>query len=736
MNTFYLVFYQVAMVLSLLTSLSVMALLWKNRRVSGTSAMIVLAASMFVWTLGYFLEANSSTLERQIFFSGISYLGSMIMPVAWLIFTLRYTGGNRPVVWWHHLLLFIIPVSTIVLVWSNGWHHLMWSNEHLFTSGPFLVTAKTYSLFFWIAISYRYLLIIIGVIILIQRLFAVAPLYAGQAVSLTIAISLPLLWNAIYVFDLVPLPRKDLTPVMFTISGVAILIGLVRFRLFKAVPFANRFIVSQINDGVMVFDIYQCLLEANPAALKITGLGRDIIGRKLEELVPLSPVMRQMPVMSSGYVELALMLSGEERFYDLETTTLRDARGRQIGWLAILHDVTEKKRAERALQERESMYRLLADNMVDVIWISDLDLRLTYVTPSVERLLGFSVAEMMANTMEEVLTPESFKKVNDTFSEEMAREKLPGRDLKRSRTLELQMFHKNGSIIPVEVNYLAIRSPDNEIKSILAVSRDISSRKRAEEALTAAFEKEKELRLNLEEEARKRLEFSRALVHELKTPLTPMVVTSELLLSELKVEPWARMARNIYQGADKLSQRIDELLDLAKGELGLLRLRIELVSFLTLLNDVVCEMIPVAAKKKQSLTAELPSSLPDIRIDKERIKQVLQNLLNNASKFTEEGGKITLRAREENGSIVVEVEDNGIGMTEAQQARLFQPYHRQDEDRPRMSGLGLGLALSKNLVELHDGRIWGQSTKGKGSVFGFSVPVKGPDGAPHDDVKS
>jgi len=97
--------------------------------------------------------------------------------------------------------------------------------------------------------------------------------------------------------------------------------------------------------------------------------------------------------------------------------------------------------------------------------------------------------------------------------------------------------------------------------------------------------------------------------------------------------------------------------------------------------------------------------------------------LINASKFTQEGGKIILRAMEQNDSLVVEVEDNGSGIPKEDQGRLFQPYHRQLSDREHLSGLGLGLALCKNIVELHDGEIWVNSKVGKGSTFGFSIPL-------------
>jgi signal transduction histidine kinase len=198
--------------------------------------------------------------------------------------------------------------------------------------------------------------------------------------------------------------------------------------------------------------------------------------------------------------------------------------------------------------------------------------------------------------------------------------------------------------------------------------------------------------------------------------------SSELLVGGLKEEPWLSVARNIHRGAGNLNRRIDELLDLARGEIGLLRLRAGRVNILRMLRQVGDEMSVVASGNGQNLKVELPETLPTVWGDEDRLRQVALNLLINATKFTPEGGTITLRARQKNGNIVVEVQDTGRGIPEEEQRTLFQPYHRQSGDLEHLSGLGLGLALCKNLVELHGGKIWAESEAGKGSKFSFSVP--------------
>ena len=253
----------------------------------------------------------------------------------------------------------------------------------------------------------------------------------------------------------------------------------------------------------------------------------------------------------------------------------------------------------------------------------------------------------------------------------------------------------------------------------------LAALEQTEAELQELLKQEKTLRQDLEAEINKRVEFTRALVHELKTPITPVLASSELMLEETKKGGtlW-ELAQNINQGAYNLNQRIDELLDLARGEVGMLHLNPNPVDSGRLLRSIVDSVKPLAQKNQLLLNAKLPASLPVIQADEDRLRQIVLNLLNNAFKFTPAGGSVTVKARTDGANLVIAVQDTGRGISQEEQERLFEPYQQLAKEMARLSGLGLGLSLAKKLVELHGGRIWVQSKKGRGSTFLFSIPLE------------
>jgi signal transduction histidine kinase len=223
------------------------------------------------------------------------------------------------------------------------------------------------------------------------------------------------------------------------------------------------------------------------------------------------------------------------------------------------------------------------------------------------------------------------------------------------------------------------------------------------------------------------LRFIDTLSHELKTPLTTIIAAAGLLAEELEGiadKSSQKLIQTIIQNSNTLEKRLVELLDIVKTGSGKIQLHLEPVDMKSLILGTCAQVSPLLRGKEQQLTTDIPASLPLIHGDGPRLEQVMLNLMTNAVKFTPAGGTICVKAREQDAAIMVAVRDNGIGIPREEQSRLFKPYSRIAADRQRQPGLGLGLALAKQVVELHGGKIWVDSETGEGSTFTFSLPRK------------
>jgi signal transduction histidine kinase len=247
-----------------------------------------------------------------------------------------------------------------------------------------------------------------------------------------------------------------------------------------------------------------------------------------------------------------------------------------------------------------------------------------------------------------------------------------------------------------------------------------------EERIVDLYQKEKKQRQELQDEARARGMFIDVLAHELRTPLTPILVSTGILNEFLSKEGGVKgkLAANIFTSAKVLSNRLEELLEVARYSRGTFKLEKQPVDTIKYLKEVTSRFQPSLDHRGQALSIEIEGDLPVVEIDRSRLEQVIVNLLSNASKFSPQDGHISFRARKQRDEMLVEVQDEGIGISPEESLRIFQPYHRVEQDRLKFPGLGLGLAVAKQIVEAHGGQIWVISEPEQGSTFCFTVPLK------------
>lgn len=401
-------------------------------------------------------------------------------------------------------------------------------------------------------------------------------------------------------------------------------------------------------------------------------------------------------------------------------------------------ELTESKRQlenyTAELKSSELRYRLLAENVTDTIWTMSLaTLRFTYIGPSVERMRGYSVEEAMAMSLEETLIPESLERVAKTLEEELVREAAGNFDPNRSKTIEIKQYCKDGSSSWAEVTTSFLRDEGGKAVGLLGVTRDISDRKRAEQLDQA--------KIAAEASNAAKSEFLSNMSHELRTPLNHIMGFTELILgknfgdlNEIQEE----YLTDINNSSQHLLSLVDQILDVSKIEAGKLDLNKSEINLKQLLKQSLSIMDKAAARNIH-LTAKIDQIPETIIADELRVKQIVYNLLSNAVKFTKDGGNICLSARMIVGSesvipaeteslrneLEISVVDTGIGIRKDDIEKIFEPFsHLESSLSRKYPGTGLGLSLTRSLVEMHGGRIWVDSDgPGKGSSFRFTLPI-------------
>jgi signal transduction histidine kinase/DNA-binding response OmpR family regulator len=332
-------------------ALAAFALYGRVRRgVAGAPAFVWLALAVAEWVLTYALELGADDLPRKIFYAQLQYLGIAFVPLAWLAFTLQYTGRGSWLTRRRLTLLLIEPLITLLLVFTNGTHGLIWSSVG--SAGQLMPLPVEHGPWFWGHVFYAYVLMLIGSILLVQAIVRSPIVYRRQAAALLLGASAPWLGNALYVFRQNPLHPLDLTPAGFALSALAVGWALFRYRLLDLVPVAHSAIVAGLRDGIIVLDAQNRVVELNPTARRILNHGAaTALGQPVEQLLADQPeLVAYCRGAAEARMEIALGEGDALRSYEVQIVLLPSRQGDSAGRLVLLHDVTQRKLAEAALQ--------------------------------------------------------------------------------------------------------------------------------------------------------------------------------------------------------------------------------------------------------------------------------------------------------------------------------------------------------------------------------------------------
>jgi PAS domain S-box-containing protein len=381
-------------------------------------------------------------------------------------------------------------------------------------------------------------------------------------------------------------------------------------------------------------------------------------------------------------------------------TPVRDDKGALLGFTKVMRDMTERKRLE---EERDRFFTL----SMDMLCIAGLDGYLKRVNPAFEKVLGYSAEELLASPVFDFVHPD------DRAATIAEYEKLSTGE--PTTFLENRFRCKDSSYKWVGWSYFPV--PQEGLA--YGVGRDTTQLKQIHQILRLRAEE-------LEQANRVKDEFLATLSHELRTPLTAILGWSRLLRAgQIDEAGLARAIQIIERNAEAQSKLIEDLLDVSRIITGKLRMEFQPVAIAPLVETVINGLRPVAEARQLQLDSAIDPAAGPVTGDPARLQQVVTNLLSNAIKFTPEGGRVEVRVEQVDSHARIIVQDTGIGIDPQALPHIFERFHQADSSNTREhSGLGLGLAIVRYLVERHGGAVAADSRgRGKGAVFTIDLPL-------------
>jgi PAS domain S-box-containing protein len=436
--------------------------------------------------------------------------------------------------------------------------------------------------------------------------------------------------------------------------------------------------------------------DARPVRLDDLANERDPRCARLAEAGPFASALGVPIPIGDRILGVAVLLSASRSMAPASQERLE-----RIG--ARLGRLIDRKRSERAVSGSEARKNAMIESALDCVISIDEHGHIVEFNPAAERTFERSRSDVLGMRMVDLLVPEAYR---ERHLEAFRRCLGPGGARPGGQRLELEGLRADGSVFPIEISVTSIYVGDTP--SFTAYLRDITERKDLD---------------------RLKDELVSTVSHELRTPLTSMRGFVELLLQrEFSPADQKRFLGIVDTEIRRLGKLIDDFLDLQRLEAGKLDYAFERQPLRPLIEEAVGMFEHTSERHRYEVA--LPDGELPVRADADRLRQTLRNLISNATKYSPDGGTVTIAAKIRDASVRVSVRDQGIGMDEATQTKLFTRFYRADSTATRrIGGTGLGLALVKEIVEAHGGQVGVQSQPGSGSEFWFTLPLASGDSA-------
>jgi PAS domain S-box-containing protein len=704
------IFFIVGGILALL----LVSIIWHRSSSPGAFPFTLFILSVALWIFGRIFEAGAVDFIVKTYWGRFMFFGAVSTGPLWLFFTLDYCGYR----WWkkkkYLIPVIFIPIVSLILIWTNQYHGLIWPEIYFSpgTGGKILVWE--HGIAFWIMGIYNHILFFLGIFVMLQHIIKNPSNSRRKVVLLIIGTFIPIIANVIYLAGLSPIKGLDLTPFAFVVAGIIYAVVLFGFRFLDIIPIAYNSLIRNMHQGLIILNKDGVIIDINPSAAQMLGISfEEAHNQSLTKIWPHLDFVR-FQLGKGQHTEMSINRGGVIRYLDISTAYLKDSEDRIYGQMIVMVDITERREMERAVRESELRYSTLVEQSSDgIVIIQDGVYR--FANKTLSDMTGYEVEELVGQALPFGIDKAEHESVIKFHNLRNNGELAPG-------VYETLLRRKDGSAVDVEISVGSILYEG--VVAHIATVRDITERKITQKKLEALYQREYILRNDLQKEIEKRGKYTRALVHELKTPLTSILASGELIEGELQNgdSTLLALAKNIRRASLNLEQRIDELLELARGETGLLTVNLMPVDIYQLVREIISEFKPVVESANLSLEYDLKDNMIAIA-DSSRVRQVIGILLSNAVKFSHEGCiKITVRDYNDD-KIIVQVKDSGEGIDNSELENLFDPFLRKVNEGKALGGLGIGLALAKMYIDLHNENIWVESEPGKGSIFSFTLSM-------------
>jgi PAS domain S-box-containing protein len=484
-------------------------------------------------------------------------------------------------------------------------------------------------------------------------------------------------------------------------------------------------ITSSLASGLYALDREGCLTFVNPAAQRALGWTEaELLGKDIHQLIHHQRA-DGTPFPKNECPLLRVVSSGETIHVDDDVFTRKDGTtfpvaytsqpivedGQVRGVVVSFRDITGKKRAE----ESQARLAAIVRSSDDAIIGKTLDGFITNWNRGAEKLYGYSAEEVVGQHISILVPPDHPNDIPKLLERLRRREHISRYETKRST--------RDGKVLDVSLTLSPITDSGDNLIGASTIARDITQRKQLEKERAQALATQRAANEELERINKVRKDFVSVVSHEFRTALTGIQGFSQMMRDEdFGVEEMTEMASDIYEDAKRLNRMISEMLDLDRMESGRMTLNLDGVN----LNEVLVRTTDQIRSNASShrISLQLDEGIPELLADRDKLTQVVTNLLTNAVKYSPEGGEITVDSRLEGNFVHVRVVDEGMGIRPEVLENLFEPYTRVESQATRyIQGTGLGLAITRQIVRLHGGEIWVESEPDVGSTFHFTVPL-------------